>query len=136
VWVGKQLDESQRASAMLARAIADAARPGALVARLRGSEQAPGVSGLAVITSDGGIFVLEGLPPAPADHYYEAWYIAGGTPTSAGTVSLQPDGTGLLSGPHAAGPVQQVAVTLEPVGGTAGPDGPFFATGSVTTNPG
>jgi anti-sigma-K factor RskA len=131
-----QLDESRRTADLLGRAMAAATEPGALVARMTGSEQAPAVSGLAVVSHDGAVLVLEGLPPAPADRYYEAWYIVGGSPRSAGTVELQPNGTGLLAGPSAAGPIDEVAVTLEPVGGTPAPEGQFYATGMVVANPG
>lgn len=130
-----QLDESEQNAAALRRALAAAAEPGARVALLRGTDEAPGASGLAVVTSGSRTIVVEGLLAAPVDHYYEAWYISGEVPRSAGRLDLQANGTGVLAGPTEAGPIDQVAVTLEPVNGGPGPDGPIYASGLVETNP-
>jgi hypothetical protein len=130
-----QLDERERTVALWRHALAAAAQPGAQVALLRGSAEAPEVSGLAVVTEDGGTIVLEGLTAAPSGHYYEAWYLSASTPRSAGRLDVQPGGTGLLSGLFDGGPVDQIAVTLEPVDGGPGPDGPLYAVGTVSANP-
>jgi anti-sigma-K factor RskA len=131
-----QLDEANRTAATLRTIATEAARPGARIARLQGTGQAAGIAGLAVVGRDGGALVLEGLPPAPADAYYEAWYLSGGVARSAGHVDRAPDGTGLVAALTDQGPIDQMAVTLEPVGGGSGPDGPIYASGAVTTNPG
>lgn len=65
---------------------------------------------------------VRGLAPAPAGKTYQLWYIgAGGTITSAGLFSVDPDGNGsaLLSG--RATPTDKVAVSVEPAGGSQQP---------------
>jgi anti-sigma-K factor RskA len=130
-----QLRESNATADVLRRTIAAAAQPGAIVARLKGSSEAPGVSGIAVVAQGGGGLILEGLPAAPADHYYEAWYIAGGVPRSAGIVDRGSDGSGVLGDLATTGPIEEMAVTLEPRGGGPGPDGPIYASGAAAPNP-
>jgi hypothetical protein len=131
-----ELDETRRTADALRALVAAAARPGAEVARLQGTAEAPGVAGIAVVEPQGGALVLEGLPKAPADAYYEAWYLSGGVARSAGRVDVASDGTGVLSGLADRGPIDQMAVTLEPVSGTPGPDGPIYASGAISANPG
>ncbi|NNG39118.1 anti-sigma factor [Flexivirga sp. ID2601S] len=92
-------------------------------------EQAPDARSTTV-SADGGSLVvvtsaqrgkavatLRGMPPAPAGKAYQAWFIAGGKPVSAGLLT---PGTatvldGSVSGASAA------AVTVEPAGGSQQP---------------
>jgi hypothetical protein len=112
--------------------VAAAAASGARTAHLAGQDAAPGAAGLAVFTSGGAGYVLvQGLSPAPAGRTYEAWYIAGDTPRRAGTFEVGSDGLAILSGLQPNGPVEVVAVTQEPDGGSDQPTTPVLVAGKL-----
>jgi len=85
---------------------------------------------LALVIGDNGQAYLTGVAsPPPADKVYEAWVIKNGTPLPAGTFSPSSGSTGALSVPLST-PVtgaQQVALTLEPPGGSSRPTGAIIA---------
>jgi len=78
-----------------------------------------------VVSASAGTSVLlgTGLPPAPAGHTYELWYLGGAhtSPVPAGTFNPDPSGhaTAVLTG-TAAG-AAGIAVTVEPAGGSPAP---------------
>lgn len=67
------------------------------------------------------IVTVEGLAPAPTGHSYQLWVIHDGAPRPAGLLSPVPGEPEplLLEGPFAPG--DAVAITIEPVGGSALP---------------
>jgi len=80
----------------------------------------------------GGVFVVAGLPEAPAGKAYQLWAIAGSNaPVSAGVFSVDPSGTGSLSVRPLPGvaTVDAFAVTLEPAGGLPAPSGDMYLLG-------
>lgn len=127
-----ELERSRSTADLLRRAVVAAAEPGSRIARLEGTAEAPGVHGLAVIAADGGALVVEGLPPAPAGAYYEAWFIVAELPTSAGRLEVDAGGLAVLGDLSRDSRVDVMAVTLEPTDGGAGPDGPIYASGPVS----
>lgn len=71
---------------------------------------------------DQAVVSTQHLPPAPAGHIYQLWYMTGsGTATSAGTVTPSASGraTVLLTGAAPSGAV--VGITVEPEGGSPRP---------------
>jgi anti-sigma-K factor RskA len=67
------------------------------------------------------VLVVSGLPAAPGDKTYEAWVITGGSPTRAGLFRGGARNVVLLGPAVPKG--GQVAVTLEPKGGSDAPTG-------------
>lgn len=77
----------------------------------------------------GGLLVATALPPLPAGHTYQLWAIGRGTgPVSAGTFSVDAQGTGTLRVPLLPGlsAADAFAVTLAPVDGAPAPSGPAY----------
>lgn len=112
--------------------VAAAAASGARAAHLAGQEGAPAAAGLAVFPSRGsGYLLVQGLAPAPSGRTYEAWYIVGSTPRRAGTFDVGSDGLAILSGLQPNGPVEVVAVTQEPAGGSDQPTTPVLVLGKL-----
>ncbi len=79
----------------------------------------------AVVVSDSvgqAVFVANGLATPPSDHVYELWFIdSAGTATAAG--SFTPNKDGVAAVPLSGSPTgaAQVAVTVEPAGGSSQP---------------
>jgi hypothetical protein len=115
-------EETQRQQA-LAQAIDIMSAPGSSVALLRGKDSATGASGFAAFDASGaGYLVVVDLPAAPGGRTYQAWYIASGTPTSAGLVSVDGQGFALLKLSGLPG-TEVIALTVEPAGGSDLPSG-------------
>ncbi|HWQ13867.1 MAG TPA: anti-sigma factor [Roseiflexaceae bacterium] len=77
-------------------------------------------------------FVVQGLPAIGADRVYQVWLVDGGAPQSAGVFEAR-NGNGWVI-LRAGAPVtsyRQVAVTVEPRGGSAAPTGPQVLTGEL-----
>lgn len=123
----------QRAD-LLRDAIVASTEPGAIVARLQGTDAAPATSGFAVLPdapSEEGYLVMQGMAPAPAGKTYQAWFVTGDQPRSAGLLDVGSDGLAVLKGLRPDGAADAVAVTLEPAGGSEGPTLPILAVGPV-----
>ncbi|WP_265446035.1 anti-sigma factor [Flexivirga meconopsidis] len=63
------------------------------------------------------VATLRGMPPAPAGKTYQAWFISGGKPVSAGM--LEPDKATVLDGSVTG--ASAAAITVEPAGGSQQP---------------
>lgn len=125
---------ARQRAALLRDAIVASNEPGAIVARLAGTDAAPATSGFAVLPdapSETGYLVLQGLGAAPAGKTYQAWFVTGDQPRSAGLLEVGSDGLAVLPGLRPDGPADAVAVTLEPAGGSRGPTLPILAVGLV-----
>ena len=102
------------------------------VTTLAGTE---GVSGRVVFVEDENVAVMsvEGLAPLPPESTYQVWAIEGDTPISIGFVSPTAEGRGVSAMDVDLSDAQQVAVTIEPAGGsllpTTSPSSP------ATSNP-
>ena len=73
-------------------------------------------------TDEGGVFVVHGLDDPPSDHTYQVWLLDDGQPISAGTFDPA-SGVGGLQTDHSLDGVDEVAVTVEPEGGSPAPTG-------------
>lgn len=76
-----------------------------------------------VSASRGVFFAAEGLPPLPAGRTYQLWTIVAGQPVSHGVFGLEADGRAQVLGQAPPGPVDAIAVTIEPAGGVPAPTG-------------
>jgi hypothetical protein len=118
--------------ALLRDTIAASTDPASQVALLRGTGSATGASGLAVFPSGRpGTIVVEGLPPAASGRTYQAWFLARGTPVSAGVLAVGSDGLAVLSGLSPASGTDTVALTDEVAGGVPQPTGQPIVAGQV-----
>ena len=130
----QQADRANQRAEQLSAAIAAMSEPGAQVAILHGSGPAAGISGFVAIPAGGtGYMVMTDVPAAPPGMTYQAWYIAGGTPTSAGTMSSSADGKIVASGLQPVPGTSVVAVTVEPSGGSEQPTSAPIIVGNLST---
>jgi anti-sigma-K factor RskA len=133
-----EVNGARQRAALLRDAIVASNEPGATVARLAGTDAAPATSGFAVLPdapTETGFLVLHGLGAAPAGKTYQAWFVTGDQPRSAGLVDVGSDGLAVLPGLRPDGLPDAVAVTLEPAGGSEGPTLPILAVGPVERSP-
>ena len=129
-----QADLANHRADEMAAAVAAMTAPGSQVAVLHGTGAAAGVNGFAAFpTSTGGrgYMVMTDVPPAPTGKTYQAWYIVDGTPTSAGTMSADPDGNVIAAGLEPLNGTETIAVTVEPSGGSAQPTSEPIVVGTV-----
>jgi anti-sigma-K factor RskA len=88
-----------------------------------------GAVGKMVPSSDGGIFVASGLQRAPDEHTYQLWLIENDEPASAGVFDVRAGAVTLEIDDSLEG-VDDVAVTVEPAGGSVAPTSdPIISTG-------
>jgi anti-sigma-K factor RskA len=136
VWaigVKSQADQTAQRDAILSEAIAAFSAPGSSVAVIRpsGTGTTSG-NGFAAVTAEGKAYlVMVGLPQAPQGQAYQAWFIRDNRPTSAGLMSVDSDGYGVMSNPSALAGVQVIALTVERAGGSDQPTSAPFALGEV-----
>lgn len=126
-----RVDSAEQLAVQLRDAIGAAGQPGAQVAAVAGTDAQPGAGGFVVLPADGsGYLVVDGLAPLAAGQVYEAWTIVGdAAPVPAG-LATPTDGLAIF--PLATGaPVQVVALTIEPVGGSETPTMPIQAAGEL-----
>jgi anti-sigma-K factor RskA len=129
-----QIDQANQRAAEMARAIAALSQPGAQVAYLRGSGTAAGASGfVAVPPGSAGYMVVTDVPAVAAGMTYQAWYIANGKPSSAGTVARGPDGSIIAAAMQPIPGTEVVALTVEPAGGSDQPTSTPIIVGNVTS---
>jgi anti-sigma-K factor RskA len=128
----RQADERDE---LLRTALATCLDPNADAARLTGQDQAAGATGCAAFPESGqGFIVMRGLPPLSPDQTYQAWYLVGGQPTSAGLMPVGTDGVAILTGLTPVEGTGAVALSLEPAGGSLpAPTGPIVAVGELGT---
>ncbi|HKV06911.1 MAG TPA: anti-sigma factor [Thermoanaerobaculia bacterium] len=109
------------------------AAPGVRTVSLAGLGPSPGALGHTYVNpSDGSaLFYAFDLPPLAPDKTYQLWFIAAGTPVSAGTFAVDPRGTGNLRVDDITrvDDIQAWAVTVEPRGGVPQPTGAMVLKG-------
>ncbi|HUR15676.1 MAG TPA: anti-sigma factor [Candidatus Limnocylindrales bacterium] len=115
-------DAEGRRAQELAAALQVFGAPDAEVATLRGTGAAAGANGFAAFSPAGdGYVVVSGLATLSSDQTYQAWYLVGDQPFSAGLMSVGDDGMAMLARiPHHSG-TNVIALTIEPAGGVAAP---------------
>jgi anti-sigma-K factor RskA len=125
LWLWRQVDRSKQASL-----------PERMqVVVLTGTEVAPSAAGALVLSDDGeyGTLVVDGLPPLDAEHEYQLWLIRDGVRTSGGVFAVNDEGYGALwvSAPGSLNSYPAFGITIEPLGGSAGPTGERVMGGSL-----
>ena len=82
-----------------------------------------GATGTAVVSAsrDELLFLSRNLPAPPADHVYQLWFVGAGDPRPAGLLPVTGSAPMMASGVSGA---QEVALTVEPRGGSATPTTP------------
>ncbi len=105
------------------------------VARLAGTDVAPGATGTLVLSVDGthGTLVVDGLTPLDENQAYQLWLIKDGKRTDGGLIPINRNGYGALwvSSPEPLSNYQSFGVTVEPAGGSPGPTGEKVLGGSL-----
>jgi hypothetical protein len=76
--------------------------------------------GVIIPTDDGGVFLASGLKGAPTNRTYQLWLIEGDRPIGAGTFDTT-DGVGGVTVDRPVRDVDDLAVTVEPQGGSRQP---------------
>ena len=126
-----ELARSGLRRAALAQRIA--AAPRMFSVQLAGLEGAPEAFGQTLVdpTRNRAVFYASNLPRVAADQTYQLWFIADGTPVSAGIFQADEDGSSVLIVENVADreAVQAWAVTVEPAGGVPQPTGPMILMG-------
>lgn len=126
----QRANTAEQRAAVLGEAIAAFSAPDSSVAILRDSAN-PNASGFAAISAEGRAYlVMVGLPAAPAGQAYQAWYMVGDQPASAGLLTVGADGYAVLDGQPVPG-TQAVALTREPEGGSVQPTSEPFVVGEL-----
>ena len=95
---------------------------------LAGTNAAPNAGGLLVEDPDDPrpFLVVYGLPEAQPQRAYQAWVITEGGPVGAGILEPGKSGVQLSRLEQPLANARAVAVTMEPIGGSAAPTGPIL----------
>ena len=92
---------------------------------LKGTEVQPHAQGqlIADPKEQSAVLVISGLPPLEAGKTYQVWLIDAGRPVSAGLLTVDEKGLGILivTSPEAIGSFQSLGVSIEPAGGSLEP---------------
>jgi anti-sigma factor RsiW len=102
---------------------------------MNGTSAAPNATGIFVISQDGlaGSLNVDGLQPLDSSHQYQLWLIEQGRRTSGGVFSVNRQGYGSLK-VNSSRPLigyNAFGITIEPIGGSAGPTGDKVLGGSL-----
>jgi anti-sigma-K factor RskA len=115
-------------AAMQKMAAEAATQPGARTGALTDADNTMAVD--VVVDPAGHAFVMSGVLPAlDAEHTYQLWSVDGGTPVSLGLLGSAPAMSVVGVDSH----VHALAITMEPVGGSAGPTTKPMASGTLNT---
>jgi anti-sigma-K factor RskA len=133
-----QIEESRRALAQEHEALELVTSPGARMAELRGTKDAPGAHAMLVFDHKTGRAILMGggLPAAPAGKAYQLWFMVGTRPMPGKVFTTDAAGNAMS---HDQVPAEALgstvfAVTLEPQGGAASPTGPMYLLSSAQSS--
>lgn len=130
VAVGNRSDDgaTDSVAAMEQMAVQAASMPGARTGALTDPENTMAVK--VVVDPDGHAFVMSGvLPPLDSAHTYQLWSAEGGTMVSIGLLGPAP----AMSVVGVDRNVHELAITVEPIGGSPGPTVAPMATGTLDT---
>lgn len=103
-------------------------------APLAGVAPATAATGRVYVSSRGMFFTAEALPALAAGRTYQLWTIVGGQPVSHGVFGPASDGRAQVLAQTPPGPVQAIAVTIEPEGGVPAPTGDKVLLGLPAAN--
>jgi anti-sigma-K factor RskA len=103
--------------------------PGARMAELAGTKEAPGAHAIVAYDKNGeAMLMAKGLPVAPAGKAYQLWFIKGGKPLPGRVFMSDPNGNGRMRDqvPSEALNDAVFAITLEPASGAQSPTGAIY----------
>ena len=103
--------------------------PGARMAELAGTKEAPGAHAIVAYDKNGqAMLMAKGLPEAPAGKAYQLWFIKGGKPMPGRVFVSDPNGNGRMRDqvPTEAMNDAVFAITLEPASGVQSPTGAIY----------
>ncbi len=127
--VSSQMDEANAQLARNREAVALLSSPGARMAMLAGTKDAPGAQAMLAYDKNGhAMLMARGLPSAPQGMAYQLWFIKDGKKMPGKVFTPDAAGNGVLEDeiPSAALESAVFAVTLEPEGGVPAPTGAIF----------
>jgi anti-sigma-K factor RskA len=94
---------------------------------LKGTEFQPRAQGqlIADPSSESAVLVISGLPKLEAGKTYQVWLIDGGTPVSAGLLTVDENGQGvfIVTSKESIGSFNALGISVEPDGGSQQPTG-------------
>jgi anti-sigma-K factor RskA len=94
---------------------------------LKGTEVQPQAQGQLIADPDSqsAVLVIAGLPPLEPGRTYQVWLINGGTPVSAGLLTVDENGQAvfILTSQEAIGSFNSLGISIEPQGGSPEPTG-------------
>jgi anti-sigma-K factor RskA len=94
---------------------------------LKGTDVQPQAQGQLIADpgSQSAVLVIAGLPPLEAGHTYQVWLIDGGAPVSAGLLTVDEKGQGVLvvTSEETIGSFNSLGISVEPEGGSLEPTG-------------
>lgn len=108
--------------------------PGAKLAKLTGTNSAPGAHAMLAYKADGQTMLLaSGLPSAPAGKGYQLWFIVGNKPLPGKVFNTDQAGTGTLQDqmPGDMGEKAVFAITMESSEGVTSPTGSILLRGEL-----
>jgi anti-sigma-K factor RskA len=103
--------------------------PGARMAELAGTKEAPGAHAIVAYDKNGeAMLMAKGLPAAPAGKAYQLWFIKGGKPMPGSVFVSDSNGNGRMRDqvPTEAMNDAVFAITLEPASGVQSPTGAIY----------
>jgi anti-sigma factor RsiW len=106
------------------------------VSVVQGTNASPGTSGQLVYQPAGrtAVAVVDRLPPLQPGRVYQLWLLRGGTPTPAGTLTVDADGRGhaILRATDRLESYTGLGLTAEPAPNLPAPTGAILATAALT----
>jgi anti-sigma-K factor RskA len=105
--------------------------PGARMAELNGTKESAGAHGMLAVDpkTRRAVFMVQGLPQAPAGKAYQLWFIAGAKPMPGKVFKTDATGSAMMMDEQVPGEAlasNVFAVTLEPQDGSQQPTGPMY----------
>ena len=101
--------------------------PAVITVSLKGTDIQPRAQGQLIVdpNSQSAVLVIAGLPTLEAGKTYQVWLINGGAPVSAGLLTVDANGQGVLivTSQEAIGSFNSLGISIEPEGGSPQPTG-------------
>jgi len=101
--------------------------PPVITVSLKGTDAQPDAHGqlIADPKEQTAVLVISGLPKLEPNRTYQVWLISGGGPVSAGLLSIDENGQGVLivTSPESIGSFNSLGISVEPEGGSPQPTG-------------
>jgi anti-sigma factor RsiW len=130
------LAENRQTTQTASEVLAKTAASGGAVARLEGTEAAPGALGTLYYSPGGyeAVFMVQGLPRLSPGEVYQLWLLRGGQRTSGGTFYPAEDGGRrllIVRSPLPFTTFDSIGITNEPQGGSPQPRGQRHMSGPL-----